>query len=238
MMRKLFIMLSILFISTAGYAQTYTVKAILNGETLLLNNGEIVALIGVKIPKVTTKEETFWDRTTSDEPSKESIEDAKAFGVELMDLAKMGQEATEFVKSLITPCGKQIELEFDVQERDKYGRLLAYAYCPNIYDDGPPYPSSNPIYSWERGFLFYNATIIRAGYAQPMTIPPNVKYAELFEKLYQEAREQKRGLWKEQEDSVVEDGTPWLFKTNYKIRPETTIRTMNAEWGLVPIEGE
>jgi len=31
-----------------------------------------------------------------------------------------------------------------------------------------------------------------------MTIPPNVKYAELFEELYQEAREQGRGLWKGQ----------------------------------------
>jgi len=29
-----------------------------------------------------------------------------------------------------------------------------------------------------------------------MTVPPNVKYQELFLKLQREAREQKRGLWK------------------------------------------
>lgn len=41
-----------------------------------------------------------------------------------------------------------------------------------------------------------NGEIIRSGYASPMTIPPNVKHADLFQKLYQEARENKRGLWK------------------------------------------
>ncbi len=43
---------------------------------------------------------------------------------------------------------------------------------------------------------FLNAFVVQQGYASPMTIPPNVKYADLFKELYQEAREQKRGLWK------------------------------------------
>ncbi len=34
------------------------------------------------------------------------------------------------------------------------------------------------------------------GYAQIMTVPPNVKYQELFLKLQREAREAKRGLWR------------------------------------------
>jgi len=46
--------------------------------------------------------------------------------------------------------------------------------------------------------IFINATIIKSGYASPMTIPPNVKHADLFKELYEEAREQKRGLWKEE----------------------------------------
>lgn len=45
--------------------------------------------------------------------------------------------------------------------------------------------------------VFVNATIIKAGYATPITIPPNVKYADLFQELYEEAREQKMGLWRE-----------------------------------------
>ncbi|MDI6606193.1 MAG: thermonuclease family protein, partial [Candidatus Omnitrophota bacterium] len=61
------------------------------------------------------------------------------------------------------------------QERDIYKRLLAYVYL----EDG----------------TFVNAQILKQGYASLMTIPPNVKYAELFLKLYREARENRRGLW-------------------------------------------
>ncbi len=33
------------------------------------------------------------------------------------------------------------------------------------------------------------------GYAHVMTVPPNVKYQDLFLKLQQEARKARRGLW-------------------------------------------
>jgi len=49
----------------------------------------------------------------------------------------------------------------------------------------------------ERGTdLFLNAAIIKAGYATPITIPPNEKYTDLFKSLYEEAKKQRRGLWK------------------------------------------
>ncbi|MDP8267067.1 MAG: thermonuclease family protein [Candidatus Aceula meridiana] len=95
----------------------------------------------------------------------------------------MGQEATQFVKELVE--GKKVRLEYDVEKKDKYGRTLAYVWLDL------PLTSSK---SYEG--LFVNVTIIKAGYASPMTIPPNVKHADLFQKLYQEARENKRGLWK------------------------------------------
>jgi micrococcal nuclease len=40
-----------------------------------------------------------------------------------------------------------------------------------------------------------NAELVRRGYAQVMTVPPNVRHQERFVKLQREAREQKRGLW-------------------------------------------
>jgi hypothetical protein len=70
--------------------------------------------------------------------------------------------------------GKIVKLEKDVSETDKYGRLLRYV--------------------WVNG-LFVNAELIRLGYAQIATYPPDVKYQELFLKLQAEAREAKRGLW-------------------------------------------
>jgi micrococcal nuclease len=42
-----------------------------------------------------------------------------------------------------------------------------------------------------------NEEIVKAGYANVMTIPPNVKYQDRFLKYYQEARKRKRGLWRE-----------------------------------------
>lgn len=86
----------------------------------------------------------------------------------------MGKESAKFTTGLV--LGKNVRLEFDVQKMDKYGRLLAYVYL----EDG----------------TFVNAEIVRLGYASPMTVPPNVKYADSFKKLYQEARENQRGLWR------------------------------------------
>src|SRR5919109_900105 len=39
-------------------------------------------------------------------------------------------------------------------------------------------------------------TLVLDGFALPMTVPPNVRYAELFVELAARAREAQRGLWK------------------------------------------
>ncbi len=67
--------------------------------------------------------------------------------------------------------------KYYVQSRDKYGRLLGYVYLQN-------------------GEML-NEKIVGAGYANVMTIPPNVKYQERFLGVNREARENKRGLWVE-----------------------------------------
>ncbi len=84
-----------------------------------------------------------------------------------------GREAKEFNRRLVE--GKKVRLEFDLERYDKYHRLLAYVFLENG--------------------TFVNAELLRQGYAQLLTIPPNVKYADLFVKFQKEAREAKRGLW-------------------------------------------
>ena len=84
-----------------------------------------------------------------------------------------GHEAKAANRRLVE--GKSVRLEFDVGRRDKYGRLLAYVYL----EDG----------------TFVNAWLVEQGYAQVMTVPPNVKYQGLFLKLQREARDANRGLW-------------------------------------------
>jgi micrococcal nuclease len=45
------------------------------------------------------------------------------------------------------------------------------------------------------GELMVNAELVRLGYAQVLTVPPNVRHAELFRKLQADARDHRRGLW-------------------------------------------
>jgi endonuclease YncB( thermonuclease family) len=59
----------------------------------------------------------------------------------------------------------------------RYGRLLAYLWL----EDGS----------------MVNVTIVREGYAQPFTKSPNVRYAALFRRCGQEARDAGRGLWRQ-----------------------------------------
>ena len=84
-----------------------------------------------------------------------------------------GREASAVNRQLVT--GKQVRLELDVQVRDRYGRMLAYVWI---------------------GDVMINAELVRLGYAQVMTIPPNVRHQALFVKLQRDAREARRGLWR------------------------------------------
>jgi micrococcal nuclease len=86
-----------------------------------------------------------------------------------------GKKAARFNARLL--AGRRVRLVRDVEERDRYGRLLAYVYRA---DDG----------------LFVNARLVRDGYATPLTIPPNVRFAERFRRQAAEARRAGRGLWR------------------------------------------
>lgn len=94
---------------------------------------------------------------------------------DIQTIMDFGKRAYEFTRSLVDT--KRVRLEFDVERFDKYGRLLCYVYLK----DG----------------TFVNAEIIKQGYAYLLSIPPNVRYADLFRKFFEEARENNRGLWKE-----------------------------------------
>ncbi|ABS59929.1 thermonuclease family protein [Fervidobacterium nodosum] len=94
-----------------------------------------------------------------------------------------GTEASDFAKSIL--LNKEVFLEFDVEYLDKYERVLAYAWLTQ-----PKEISEEEI----RNKMF-NAMVLLNGYAQTMTIPPNVKYVDYFVKFQKEAREKNKGLW-------------------------------------------
>lgn len=82
------------------------------------------------------------------------------------------EEATAENRSLVG--GQTVCLDKDVSETDRYGRLLRYVYV---------------------GDLFVNAELVRRGYASAATFPPDVRHADLFRQLEEEARQAGRGCW-------------------------------------------
>lgn len=95
-----------------------------------------------------------------------------------------GKEASAYTESKL--AGKTVFLELDVQERDKYGRVLAYVWLEDPTE----------ISDAEVRAKMFNAHLLLNGYAQLLTIPPDVKYSnEYFVKYQTEARDNDKGLW-------------------------------------------
>lgn len=89
-----------------------------------------------------------------------------------------GKEASDYSKKRLTR--KKVYLFTDTGDTDRYGRLLRYVFL-------------------EGEKVMYNEQLVREGYANPMTVPPNVMYAKLFVQAERSAREQGKGLWGEGE---------------------------------------
>ncbi len=147
------------FLSSSLHAQELSIVIkIIDGDTIKVRywgKEESIRLIGIDTPesKVNTK----------------AKRDAEKTGQDIKIITSMGKRATKYVSSLVKP-GHKVTIEFDVEQRDRYDRLLGYVYLSN-------------------GKML-NEEIVKAGYA-------NVKYQDRFLKAYQEARERKRGLWEE-----------------------------------------
>jgi len=70
---------------------------------------------------------------------------------------------------------KKVTLVKDISETDRYGRLLRYIIVDNI---------------------FVNLELVRLGFAQVLTYPPDVACSSVFLQAEQEARSRQIGLWK------------------------------------------
>jgi endonuclease YncB( thermonuclease family) len=88
----------------------------------------------------------------------------------------MGPEASAANARLVE--GRTVVLEKDVSETDRYGRLLRYVWL----HDGD---------RW----TMVDLELVRLGYAQVETDPPDVRYADLFVAAQRAARAAGVGLW-------------------------------------------
>jgi micrococcal nuclease len=74
----------------------------------------------------------------------------------------------------LMPVGSTVRLDLDVQERDRYGRLLAYVYA---------------------GDLFVNRELVRRGMVHVAVYPPNVREVDVLRAAADSARAERLGLW-------------------------------------------
>ena len=105
-------------------------------------------------------------------PSDKLRRDAQRSGKDASAIQALGARASDFTKKYLG--GRAIQLERDATPLDRYGRTLAYVWV---------------------GDELYNLVVVRDGYAGLMTIPPNVRYADVLAACHRSAREARRGLW-------------------------------------------
>lgn len=149
--------------STHPAVQLVKVTRVVDGDTIEIEGGQKVRYIGIDTPETV-------------DPRKE--------------VQCFGKEASAKNKQLVE--GKEVSLEKDVSETDKYGRLLRYVYL---------------------GKIFVNDYLVREGYAHASSYPPDVKYQDQFLQAEREAREAKRGLWGNV-CSNASSATPTLSSSN------------------------
>jgi len=125
---------------------TVLVVHAVDGDTIKLEGGETVRYLGIDTPE-----------------TKDPRKPVQCFGPEA---ARANQALVE---------GKRVRLVPDVEDRDKYHRMLRYVYLA----DG----------------TFVNLELVRQGFAPAYTYPPNVAHAEEFRAAAREARMAPRGLW-------------------------------------------
>lgn len=83
-----------------------------------------------------------------------------------------GKEASAAATALLD--GRDVRLVKDVEDTDRYDRLLRYVYLEEE---------------------MANARLVVNGYAHAYTYPPNVRHSDLLVELQRHAREHSEGLW-------------------------------------------
>lgn len=126
-------------------SELFLVSRVIDGDTFELQGGQKVRMIGIDTPETV-----------------DTREKVQCFGL----------EASTKTKELLE--NKQVRLEKDISETDRYGRLLRYVWV---------------------GDTFVNDYLISLGYAKSSSYPPDVKYQYLFNQTETTARTYGVGLW-------------------------------------------
>lgn len=104
--------------------------------------------------------------------------------------------AYEFTKTML--LDKTIWLEKGIEERDRYGRLLAYVWLDNVVlNEEVEEEKEVAIIGEKVGKITLNELLVKEGFARVAVFPPNTKYVDEMEKTQKNAKKNKKGLWAE-----------------------------------------
>jgi micrococcal nuclease len=130
--------------------------------------------VAVRIDRVIEKVRLIGIDTPESKRNERAELQAERSNRDLKTIIEFGKRAKDTLKGLL-PKGTELRIEYDVQKRDKYGRLLAYVYRGDN--------------------VMINEEMVLRGYAQLLTIPPNVRYVERFKRALAKSKKEQRGLW-------------------------------------------
>jgi micrococcal nuclease len=148
----------------------YRVLEITDGDTVVLESFDEVRLIGIDTP----------EKYDGQRLNKQAAE----HGLTEEEIQAMGEQASSITTNLL--AGQSVYVELDIEELDRYGRILAYLY---LEDSGGDWTYQGKTYKQ------VNLEIMRSGWAEPLTITPNVAYAELYREAGSTARNAGIGMW-------------------------------------------
>jgi micrococcal nuclease len=117
-------------------------------------------------------------------------------GVEVQQYSK---EASQFTKQIA--LNKSVRLVFDKEERDRYGRLLAYVIVRGDSTD-------------KNKEIFLNALLVRNGYARVEIVSPNSLMKDYFYTIQDTAVREKAGMW-----SLPKNSQPFILSENGQYIP-------------------
>lgn len=124
----------------------FNVKRVSDGDTLVLENNERVRLLSVNAPEISSR-----------------YREAESGGI----------AAKNWLQAQLKQG--QIYLQYDTERRDRYNRLLAYA--------------------WSTDGTFLNEQLLKQGLATLALQPPNLHYADELIAAQQQAIQQQAGIW-------------------------------------------
>ena len=132
-----------------------------------------------KVAGKTLRVEKVYDGDTIAVFNNGHFEKVRLIGIDApeMDQKPWGKKAKKCIESFIADADSRISLEYDMERRDKYGRILAYL--------------------WTQDRKMINEEMLKKGCAVLFTIPPNVKYVSRFRAAQKKAQNHKTGIWGE-----------------------------------------